>query len=198
MEDDRVVGPSVMGPGGISALPGSFTDKIPPAFDGRNDYNSYKQDVQLWQTLTSLPKTKQGAAIIGRLYGEAKSSAKTIDIKDITSEDGVEYILDQLDKSYGLAKTDLLDLDLADFLDFTWNSKLTIEQFIAGFHTRLDKISDLKMDEKLKGHLLLRQSGLDTHTRNMNVGAASGNSASRVSQTPSAKLFEALISQIII
>ena len=92
--------------------------------------------------LTSSPKIKQETAIIGRLYGEARLSARTIDIKDITSQDSVEYMLDQLDKSYGLIKTDLIDLDLADFIIYTWNSKLTIEKFIAGFYTRLEKISD--------------------------------------------------------
>ncbi len=86
----------------------------------------------------------------------------------------MKVILEHLDKSYGIEATDQLDSDLAAFLDYTWHQKMGVEQFIAGFHTRLDKIAELNIDTKLKGHLLLRQAGLDTHTRNMIVGAASG------------------------
>lgn len=39
---------------------GSFTDKVPPSFNGRDDYTSYREDVLLWINLTSLYKVKQG------------------------------------------------------------------------------------------------------------------------------------------
>lgn len=52
---------------------------------------------------------------------------------------------------------------------------MTVEHFIAGFHSRIDKVADLQLDDKLKGHLLLRASGLDSHTRNIIIGASSGN-----------------------
>lgn len=37
------------------------------------------------------------------------------------------------------------------------NEQLRVEHFIFGFHIRVNKISDLELDDKLKGHLLLRQ-----------------------------------------
>lgn len=42
---------------------------------------------------------------------------------------------------------------------------------------KLNQPQRLSLDNKLKGHLLLRQAGLDSNTRNMIVGAASGNYA---------------------
>ncbi len=164
----------VMGTEGSTVFESAFTVTMPPTFDGHSNYSAYRQDVELWECLTTLAAEKRGPAIIGRLSGEAKSSAKTLSIAEITANDGVTKILVHLDKSYAVDATDQLDLDLAAFLDYSWRSTLTVEQFIAGFHVRLDKISDLNMDDKLKGHLLLRQAGLDTHTRNMIVGAASG------------------------
>jgi len=125
--------------------------------------------------LTSLDETKRGSALIARLSGEAKASATSLGTETIFSKTGVTSILEKLDKLYQLDKTDQLDIDLTTFLDYTWKSNFSVEQFIAGFHTRLDKISSLKLDEKLKGHLLLRQAGLDTHSRNMIIGAASGS-----------------------
>ncbi len=100
--------------------------------------------------------------------------AKTLPVSTISSTDGVAQILGHLDKSYSIDDTDQLDLDLANFLEFTWHKSATVEQFIAGFHTRLHKISSLNIDDKLKGHLLLRQANLDPMDKSMIVGAASG------------------------
>jgi len=167
----------VMGLLGGARSTTAYTDKIPPSFDGLSNYQVYRQDVEFWLKLTSLEDEKQGSAIIARLAGEAKSSATSLGTEIIFSKTGVKSILEKLDKLYQIDKTDQLDIDLTTFLDYTWKSSFSVEQFIAGFHTRLDKISSLKLDEKLKGHLLLRQAGLDTHSRNMILGAASGNYA---------------------
>lgn len=164
----------VMGPEGSVTGWGDFSDKVPPSFDGHGDYTAYREDVTLWIHLTSLSSKKQGPALVGRLSGEAKASVKTLSIEIICSPEGVLKILEHLDKSYAVDETDKLDTDLAKFLDFTWKKEMTIEEFIAGFHTRLDKIASLNIDDKLKGHLLLRQAGLDNQDRNMIVGAASG------------------------
>lgn len=47
--------------------------------------------------------------------------------------------------------------------------------FISGFHTRVDKIASIKIDEKLKGHILIRQANLPQHDHQVIIGAASGN-----------------------
>lgn len=52
---------------------------------------------------------------------------------------------------------------------------MTVEHFIAGFHSRIDKIADLQIDDKLKGHLLLKAAALDYYTKNIIVGTAAGN-----------------------
>ena len=83
--------------------------------------------MELWQKLTSLPLNKQGPALIGRLTGEAKSLAKTLDINEIVSQEGVTRILYQLDKSYGTNRTYQLDMNLSDFLAFTWASNMNVE-----------------------------------------------------------------------
>ena len=53
-------------------------------------------------------------------------------------------------------------------------SGMSIEEYVSGFHARLDKIAELEFSEQLKGHVLLRQAGLDVTTRNVIVGSASG------------------------
>ena len=164
-----------MGPEDTPAHLGTFSDRIPPVFNGRSDYASYHEDALLWVNLTSLPSTKHGPALVGRLSEEAKASARTLSIEELCSEEGVDLLLEHLDKSFAVDPANQLDSDLATFLDFTWKKTMTVEQYIAGFHSRLDRISSLKMDNKLKGHLLLRQASLETQEKNMVIGAESGN-----------------------
>jgi len=159
---------SVMGPGALGGRY-SYSDKVPPVFDGRTTFEDYREDVELWLALTSLEGTKQGPAIVGRLFGEAKQSAKTLGVKAISKEDGAKAILDHLEKSYGVGKTDQLDIDLANFLDYSWTKDLSVEQFVAGFHSRLDRIASLSIDDKLKGHLLKIYS---IHTALMQIANA--------------------------
>lgn len=145
-----------MGPECTVALSSSFSEKLPPSFEGRSSYAVYRQDVELWLSLTTLEANRQGSALIGRLAGESKSSAKTFGVPAITAANGAAAIINQLDKAYANNATNQLDSDLADFLDFTWTRNMSISQFVAGFHSRMDKIASLNIDEKLKGHLVLR------------------------------------------
>ena len=112
-----------MGPGPDQSTAG-FSDKIPPTFDGHGNYASYREDVNLWANLTSLPSAKHGPAIIGRLLGEAKTAAKTLSIEEICGEKGVSLILGRLDKAYAVDKANQLDADLDDFLDYSWKKML--------------------------------------------------------------------------
>ena len=64
-----------MGPEGLSLSTSPFSERLPPEFDGHSSYEVYRPDVELWLLLTSLDKGKQGPALIGRLSGEARSSA---------------------------------------------------------------------------------------------------------------------------
>lgn len=70
----------------------------------------------------------------------------------------------------------LVDNDLADFLDYSWDKEVSVEHFISVFHTRMHKISDLHLDDKLKGQLLLRQADhLIQQERHVEIGSASGS-----------------------
>ncbi len=100
-----------------------------------------------------LMQEKRGPALIGRLSGEAKAAAKSLGNEIIACADGATKIIEHLEKSYGVDAVDQLDIDLAEFFDFTWSSNITVEEYIAGFHSRLDKIAELSFSSKLKGHL---------------------------------------------
>lgn len=52
---------------------------------------------------------------------------------------------------------------------------MSVNELVAGFHARLDKISRLNLNEELKGHLLLRQAKLNSQAWNIIVGSAGGD-----------------------
>lgn len=162
-----------MGPR-IQAQYGAFTTDISLSFNGHNPYAVYRQDAELWLISTKLDPSKSGLALIGCLSGEANSSAITIGADVIDSITGATIFLDHWNKSYSIDTVDQLENYLAAFLDYTWKGNISMEQYIVGFHSRLDRMYNLAMDYELKGHLLLLQADLDDHTRNMVVGAASG------------------------
>lgn len=132
-----------MGPGiGMATAGGSYTEKMPSAFDSDSCYKTFHEDVTLWLPLTTLAPAKQGVALVARLAGEAKASAKSLGTNKIFSNTGVESILSKLDKLYLIDKVDQLDIDFTTFLDYSWKAHLSVNQFIAGFHTRLDRIAE--------------------------------------------------------
>lgn len=166
-----------MGPEGLDPVRYSlqFSDKIPPSFDGFGDYEQYRENVLLWDAMTTVIPERRAPTIIGQLTGQAQVTAKTLPLTSLTSESGVANLLEELDRKFGLDQTTLLHNNISSFFDYTWESNMSVEEFVIGFHSRLDKISKLNLNDELKGHLLLRQANLDSHDRNIVVGSAGGD-----------------------
>ena len=117
----------------------------------------------------------QGLSLIDRLSREAKSSSKFLSVEVISGVDGAKAILKHLDESNRVDEIDQMDIDLSSFLDFTWRGNVPVKQLITWCHSRIDKLAELNIDEKLNGHLLLRAAGLDTQLRNLIAGASAGS-----------------------
>lgn len=79
-----------------------FSDKIPPRFDGQCDYRSYRDDVIMWMNLRTRPVLKHRPAIVAYLHGEEKSAASMLLAEAVCKEGGLDFILERLDKAYGV------------------------------------------------------------------------------------------------
>lgn len=80
-----------------------------------------------------------------------------------------------MDKIFGLYTVTLSHNNISDFFDYNWDHTMSVEEFVVGFNSRLDRISKLDMNDELKRHLLLKQANLDSHDRTLVVGAAGGD-----------------------
>lgn len=126
-------------------------------------------------SLTSIAPNRQSAALIGRLYGEAKVSATKLEVEDICSDDGVQILLTHLDRSYGIDEHNQLNVDISAFMNYSWISTYSVDQFISGYNSRFDRVSCLGFDEYVKVNLLLKLSGLSQSDQNIVFGSAGGD-----------------------
>lgn len=64
--------------------------------------------MELWECLKSILEKKREPALIGKLSGESKLSAKTLSMSKISSQNGVALVLAHLDNLYAVVTTDKL------------------------------------------------------------------------------------------
>lgn len=110
----------VIGPDLEQSAHSELSNKIPSRLDGHGDYRLYREDVTLCTNQTTRPTNKHWIAAIGPLYGKARTTAKTLEARDICSHRGVKLILKRLDKAYAIDKSNQLDADRTDALDYSW------------------------------------------------------------------------------
>ena len=72
--------------------------KNPPSFgDGQNSYESWRNELKMWELVTDLKAEKQAFAVILSLKGQAKAIALELDKIKLNAANGIEYLLEQLD-----------------------------------------------------------------------------------------------------
>lgn len=124
--------------------------------------------------MTTVTPERRAAAAIPQLTGQVQGNAISILLPILISEAGIASLLKEFDGKSGVDSTALLHNNISAFSDYTWDRRITVDEFVLGFHYELDKISKLDLIEELNGHLLLKQSSHNAHGFNMVVGSASG------------------------
>lgn len=81
---------------------------------------------------------------------------------------------EHLDESYAVEAEHQMETNVSSFLDYNCKRTVTIEQYIAGFHSRMDKIATLNLD-RWKGNLLLHQESLTSQDNIMLLGVSHGS-----------------------
>ena len=79
----------------------------PPALSDSGDYNQWKNKVVMWRELTLLDKKKQAFSIIFALSGKAEQIALEMDHNQLKQDDGVDTLIEELDKFFAKNETDL-------------------------------------------------------------------------------------------
>ena len=113
--------------------------KNPPAFTDGKSYETWKNEIHMWQSLTELAKDKQALAISLSLSGRARDAAMEMDLADLSTDDGVDKLLTELDKLFLRNKVDLAYATYKAFDQFTKSSDMSMNDYVIGFEQRYNK-----------------------------------------------------------
>ena len=74
--------------------------RVPPAFEEKKSYESWKNEIEMWKRVTDLDKKKQALAVALSLTGRARDTALEIPADDLNDDDGMKTLLEALDSVF--------------------------------------------------------------------------------------------------
>lgn len=137
-------------------------NKTPPLLCKSRSYDDWVKKVKIWRRITCLLPQDQGGAILMTLEGESEDKALELSEEDITSEEGVEKIIAQLDvlfkKNTTLEKFEALD----SFETYRRSSDVSIHEFVIEFDKRYLKTKKLgtEMSDDLLAYRMIKSANL--------------------------------------
>ena len=112
----------------------------PPVFSEDISWLDYKKELKIWQALTDLPAKKQGPSLYLSLTGKAREAALELDIAVISKDDGLEKILERLDKLYLQDTNQSAYLAYQEFENFKRPLEMRMREYLNNFEKLYTKI----------------------------------------------------------
>ena len=150
----------------------------PPVPLLRDSYVTFKKEVNLWQTITSVPEAKQAGTLLLKLPDKAKSVALDMDLdvlqKGITSrtedgtettKNGVKCLLEELDKIYldDIAREKFSCYD--SFRKLQREPSQSTKDYVLEFEKHVKRLKEYKIDlpSAVLAYELLRSSNVSEY-----------------------------------
>lgn len=81
-------------------------------------YAEWKQDIGIWSIFTDLPKEKQGPAVFLSLPQNIRECVRHLAMTDIGGANGLNIIIDTLDKIYLLDENTMAYMSFKEFYSY--------------------------------------------------------------------------------
>ena len=78
----------------------SSSCKTPPSWEDEKPFDAWKTEMELWQLVTDLAKTKQGPAVALSLHGRKREVAMEVSIDELKADTGLQTLLAKLEKAF--------------------------------------------------------------------------------------------------
>ena len=111
-------------------------DKNPPLLSASKSYDDWIKLINIWKDFTSLEKPKQALAIALSLEDKAQDVALQIPRDQLAQENGVELIIQRLDKIFKKDELSQKFNSLEAFESYRRPENTSIGDFITGFEKR--------------------------------------------------------------
>ena len=99
-------------------------------------YKTWKNKLQMWELITSVPKKEQGIIVLlDALEGNAKADKAVADIKanELNVENGLKLITDKLDKIFLEETADKAYEVYSDFSNYNKTVEMTVSECVLKF-----------------------------------------------------------------
>ena len=120
--------------------------RTPPALREDIPFENWKKEISIWQRFTTLSPRKQALAIFLSLTGKAREAVLELDIDTLNTDDGVDRVLEQLDKLYLKDKLQLAYQAYDNFRKFKRPSEMPIADFVIEFDRLYNRAKAYKME----------------------------------------------------
>ena len=142
---------------------------IPPDLAVCKSYEIYKKELAIFEITTDLPKAKLGAVVASRLPNDCALKKnlrdkfyETVDIADLTKEDGLKLVTEFLDKELGESELEKKIRTWDDFEDCCRGDK-DIEEFVSDFdlqYQRAVNASKVNISSEVRAFMVLKRSNV--------------------------------------
>ena len=146
--------------------------KSPPAWNEGIDFETWRNEVAIWEAVTDLATGKQGPAVALTLTGSKRETATSIPIDELKVNDGLKKLLDKLKTVFGKETVVELFADYERFEILTRNDK-SMTEYISEFekaNTRL-KHHSIDIPDQLLACKLLFCARLDERDKKLMLTA---------------------------
>ena len=75
-------------------------NKSPPSLSNSKSYSDWLKLIEIWRKCTSLEPEKQGPAIVLSLEDKAQDAILELNTNDIADKDGVNKIIERINRLY--------------------------------------------------------------------------------------------------
>lgn len=147
--------------------------KIPPKFDDKVTYETWRNEIKMWTLVTDLDPKKQALAVALSLTGRTRETALELKAEDLNNEDGMDILLNALDVVY---KKDIIDSAYEAYTNFESFKKIDtmiMSDYINEFEHRYTRTKkhDMSLPDAVLAFKLLDNSNLNTKERQLALTA---------------------------
>ena len=149
--------------------------KNPPKFETTSTYETWKNEVEIWQLVTELDKKKQALALTLSLSGKAREAALNIKAEDLNKDDGMSTLITKLDTVFLKEKKDSAYEAYKDFDSYRRIDDMNINEYVTEFDQKYQKSVkyEMMLPDAVLAFKVLENAGLTVQERQLALTACS-------------------------
>lgn len=120
--------------------------KQPPKFDDKTSYETWSNEIKIWECMTDLDVKKRALAVTLSLTGKARETAVSIAVEKLNDDNGMKTLITELDKVFKKEDKDLAYEAYTTFDTYKRTEGTKIGDYIYQFERFYSMCKDLKME----------------------------------------------------